>query len=109
MLNLTCSAQNLAIAWYHENIPLETAESGRIHANRLEIPDISFEQAGWYTCTTSNQSGRAEREFLVVVGGKECKYCNVIQYWKKMFFHISVGSSYDAIFFEHNTLRYFSC
>ena len=73
-LTLTCTAQNLSIAWYHENVPLATGGSDntlrhRIIGTQLEIPNLDLQQAGWYTCAASNQLGRAERDFLVVVGG----------------------------------------
>lgn len=75
-LTLTCTAQNVSIAWYHENVPLATGGSDntlrhRTIGNGLEIPNLDLQQAGWYTCVASNQFGRAERDFLVVVGGEE--------------------------------------
>ena len=78
VLNLTCSAQNLSIAWYYENVPLERGSTlqYRIFDNRLEISNLGFQQAGWYTCAASNPSGRAEGDFLVVVGGEKLCYHN---------------------------------
>lgn len=56
--------------WYFNNIPITSAPPYNIKQTKLTILSVSSELCGWYTCTASNQFGKQEVDFLVVVAGE---------------------------------------
>ena len=56
-----------SFAWYFNNEPIatETVLRGNLTLSFLQTKD-----GGWYTCAAANRFGRAERDFLLIVGGK---------------------------------------
>lgn len=58
-------------AWFLDNVPLSTNPGLTIRESSIRLRNIKTSQSGWYTCSATNQWGRTERDFLVIVGG-EC-------------------------------------
>ena len=65
------------MAWYIENIPINPEGGSPFDNEEPQIvgDDLVFNSvdimrnSGWYTCATANQFGRAEMDFLLIVGG----------------------------------------
>ena len=75
-LTIHCTADPGAlVAWYIENIPIDPQdndeEEPRIIGGDLIFTRVRMRHSGWYTCAVANQFGRAEEDFLVIVGGGE--------------------------------------
>ena len=71
----SCPLYNVSIAWYHDNIPFPTSTMPPgplpvVYNNTLVFPPLRAQDSGWYTCAVSNEFGRDEIDFLVVVVGK---------------------------------------
>ena len=67
--SITCNilGSTRAPAWYFNNVPLVTGDGRTLQNNSIRFNRVLLKHSGWYTCAASNEYGRTERDYLVVV------------------------------------------
>ena len=70
--SIACSilSSTRAPAWYFNNVPLVTGGSRTLQNDSILFNRVLFKYSGWYTCAASNEYDRTERDYLVIIVGK---------------------------------------